>query len=149
VAGKVAVALRDLIGKRLEILHRVLSAPYLLACRAIVSAIWIVLLAVCYAEVFDLEQVAREDLDIGSAIYMSDGVINMALLNFAGAKGNDLKDPKNAVGANHFGFQVEDIAETQKNAGDVLFQSEARRKDKPYGEYFWNWIRSLRSTPPA
>ncbi len=34
-----------------------------------------------YAEVFDLEQVGREDLDIGSAIYMSDGVINLALLN--------------------------------------------------------------------
>ena len=39
-----------------------------------------------YAEVFDLEQVGREDLDIGSAIYMSDGVINLALLNFSGAQ---------------------------------------------------------------
>jgi len=37
------------------------------------------------------------------------------------------------------------IAKTQKNAGDVLFQSEARRKDKPYGKYFWNWIKSLKS----
>ena len=44
-----------------------------------------------YAEVFDLEQVAREDLDIGSAIYMSDGVINLALLNFSGRRGNDIK----------------------------------------------------------
>jgi predicted enzyme related to lactoylglutathione lyase len=48
----------------------------------------------------------------------------MALLNFAGARGNDLTDPKNAVGANHFGFQVEDIAETQKKieaAGGTFF----------------------------
>ena len=37
------------------------------------------------------------------------------------------------------------IAATQKNAGDVLFVSEARRKDKPYGKYFWKWIASLAS----
>ena len=67
-----------------------------------------------YEDVFEMKIVGRETIEIGSAIYMSDGVINMALLNFAGAKGNDLKDPKNAVGANHFGFQVEDLAETQR-----------------------------------
>src|SRR6267378_3672880 len=57
-------------------------------------------------------------------IYLSDGVVNMALLNFAGAKGNDLKDPRNAVGANHFGFQVDDLAETQRRieaAGGKFF----------------------------
>ena len=37
-----------------------------------------------YANVFDLKRIGREDLDIGSAIYMSDGVINLALLNFKG-----------------------------------------------------------------
>jgi len=77
-----------------------------------------------YETVFEMKEVGRETIEIGSAIYMSDGVINMALLNFAGAKGNDLEDPKNAVGANHFGFQVEDIAETQKKieaAGGKFF----------------------------
>src|SRR5258708_22578699 len=38
------------------------------------------------------------------------------------------------------------IAKTQKNAGDVLFQSDARRTDKPYGNFFWGWIKSLKST---
>jgi catechol 2,3-dioxygenase-like lactoylglutathione lyase family enzyme len=37
-----------------------------------------------YAKVFDLKRVGREDLEIGSAIYMTDGVINLALLNFKG-----------------------------------------------------------------
>lgn len=37
------------------------------------------------------------------------------------------------------------IAETQKNAGNVLFASEARRKDKPYGKHYWNWVKSLKS----
>ena len=47
-----------------------------------------------YNKVFEFKKIGREDLDIGSAIYMSDGVINLALLNFAGAKGSDLKDAK-------------------------------------------------------
>jgi predicted enzyme related to lactoylglutathione lyase len=70
-----------------------------------------------YAKVFDLKRVGREDLEIGSAIYMTDGVINLALLNFTGAAGSkaaDIKEGASFVGAHHFGFQVDDIAETQK-----------------------------------
>ena len=67
-----------------------------------------------YEHVFGLKRVGQETIDIGSAIYMSDGVINLALLNFSSTKGNDLKSPVGHVGANHFGFQVDDLAETQK-----------------------------------
>jgi len=67
-----------------------------------------------YEQVFGLIRVGQEVIDIGSAIYMSDGVINLALLNFSSTKGNDLKSPVGHVGANHFGFQVDDLAETQK-----------------------------------
>jgi lactoylglutathione lyase len=73
--------------------------------------------AAFYEEVFDLKRIDREDLDIGSAIYMSDGVINLALLNFKGAEGSkasDLKEGSSFVGAHHFGFQVDDLAETQR-----------------------------------
>jgi predicted enzyme related to lactoylglutathione lyase len=78
-----------------------------------------------YEEVFGLRRIEREDLDIGSAIYLSDGVINLALLNFSSSKGNDIKgDPTKAIGANHFGFQVDDLVETQKRieaAGGKFF----------------------------
>jgi predicted enzyme related to lactoylglutathione lyase len=80
-----------------------------------------------YETVFDLKRVGREDLEIGSAIYMSDGVINMALLNFAGKQGSkasDLPEGSQYVGAHHFGFQVDDLAETQKKieaAGGKFF----------------------------
>src|ERR1700751_3747322 len=81
-----------------------------------------------YENVFELKRIGREDLDIGSAIYMSDGVINLALLNFtgaAGSKASDLKDPGAHVGAHHFGFQVDDLAETQRrieaNGGKFFF----------------------------
>jgi hypothetical protein len=37
------------------------------------------------------------------------------------------------------------IEETQKNAGDVLFQSDARHKEKPYGKFYLDWINSLKN----
>jgi predicted enzyme related to lactoylglutathione lyase len=85
-----------------------------------------------YEEVFDLRRVEREDLEIGSAIYMTDGVINLALLNFKGAKGSDLKDAASFVGAHHFGFQVDDLEETgrriEKAGGKFFFDLGDERK---------------------
>ena len=80
-----------------------------------------------YATVFEMKEVGRETIEIGSAIYMSDGVINMALLNFTGKGGtaaSDLKEGSTFVGAHHFGIQVEDLVETQKRieaAGGKFF----------------------------
>jgi catechol 2,3-dioxygenase-like lactoylglutathione lyase family enzyme len=80
-----------------------------------------------YAKVFEFKRIAREDLEIGSAVYMSDGVINLALLNFKGKGGqaaSDLKEGSPFVGAHHFGIQVDDLAETQKKieaAGGKFF----------------------------
>ncbi len=50
--------------------------------------------ATFYQAVFDLKLIGREDLEIGSAIYMSDGVINLALLNFKGQAGSKASDPQ-------------------------------------------------------
>ena len=60
-------------------------------------------------------------------VFLSDGTINLALLNFStgsGSAASDLKNPKGFVGAHHFGFQVDDLAETQKKieaAGGKFF----------------------------
>ena len=67
-----------------------------------------------YESVFGLKRVGQETLDFAAAIYLSDGVINLALLNYFGKRGSGLDDAKNYVGAHHFGFQVDDLAETQK-----------------------------------
>lgn len=85
-----------------------------------------------YADVFELKEVGRETIEIGSAIYMSDGVINLALLNFKGEKGSGLKDATGFVGPNHFGFQVDDLAETQRRieaaGGSFFFDLGDERK---------------------
>jgi catechol 2,3-dioxygenase-like lactoylglutathione lyase family enzyme len=80
-----------------------------------------------YETVFEMKRAGREDLEIGSAIYMTDGVVNMALLNFkgsAGSQASDLKEGSTFVGAHHFGFQVDDLAATQsriESAGGKFF----------------------------
>ncbi len=87
-----------------------------------------------YQSVFGLERVGREDLDIGSGIYLSDGVINLALLSYKGEKGSGLADAKDFVGAHHFGFQVDDLEETQRKieeAGGEFFFELGESKEMP------------------
>ena len=77
-----------------------------------------------YERVFELKRVGEETLDFASAVYLSDGVINLALLNYKGERGSGLANAKDFVGAHHFGFQVDDLAETQKRieaAGGKFF----------------------------
>jgi len=77
-----------------------------------------------YEGVFELKRVGAETLDFASAVYLSDGVINLALLTYRGERGSGLKDAKNFVGAHHFGFQVDDLAATQERieaAGGSFF----------------------------
>ena len=77
-----------------------------------------------YESVFELKRVGEETLDFASAVYLTDGVINLALLNYKGERGSGLANAKDFVGAHHFGFQVDDLGETQKRieaAGGKFF----------------------------
>ncbi|MFT3975771.1 MAG: VOC family protein [Sphingomonas bacterium] len=77
-----------------------------------------------YQQVFDFREVGREDLEIGSGIYLSDGYINLALLQYKSAEGSGLADAGSYVGAHHFGIQVDDLAQAQSRieaAGGTFF----------------------------
>lgn len=62
-----------------------------------------------YEEVFGLRRVGEETLPLGSGVYLSDGVVNLALLKLEGAYGAGGADASGFVGAHHFGFVVEDV----------------------------------------
>lgn len=62
-----------------------------------------------YEGVFGFERVGREEIPIGAAQYLSDGVINLALIKYFGEEGAATKDAAGSVGTDHFGVQVEDI----------------------------------------
>ena len=100
-----------------------------------------------YEGVFGLKRVGQETLDFAAAIYLSDGVINLALLNYKGERGSGLKNWKDFVGAHHFGFQVDDLAETQKkiealggkfffDLGDAEKENFERKFKDPEGVIF-------------
>lgn len=80
--------------------------------------------ATFYEKAFGLKRAGFEDLGWSSALYMTDGVINLALLHFMDSEKSGLKDPKAFVGAHHFGFQVDDLEEAGKQieaAGGKFF----------------------------
>lgn len=63
--------------------------------------------AAFYEKTFDLERVAQAETPIGNTIMLSDGVVNLTLLNFPeGTKGR-INGPDWA-GMHHFGFVVDD-----------------------------------------
>lgn len=62
-----------------------------------------------YGEVFGFERVGEETISIGSAVYLSDGTINLALLKFSGDAGAGVENAAEFVGSNHFGIQVDDL----------------------------------------
>jgi catechol 2,3-dioxygenase-like lactoylglutathione lyase family enzyme len=90
--------------------------------------------AAFYEKVFGLKRVGREDLEMGSGLYLSDGVINLALLSYkrgASAAGTTGAPP---VGPHHFGFIVDDLAATQREieaAGGKFFFKLGADAERP------------------
>jgi catechol 2,3-dioxygenase-like lactoylglutathione lyase family enzyme len=83
-----------------------------------------------YKSVFDMEEVWRaED---GRVVYMSDGVMNLALLPAPSAESEDQK-----LGINHFGFLVESIEEIQKRLenADVPAATQRPQDGRRYAEF--------------
>lgn len=66
-----------------------------------------------YMKAFGMQKVGETDWENARGVYLSDGVINLALLHYktehaAGERGTDF------VGVHHFGFWVEDVSESRK-----------------------------------
>jgi predicted enzyme related to lactoylglutathione lyase len=81
-------------------------------------------LATFYEEVFGLKRIRGEK---GGAIYMSDGYLTLALLRNRGEA--------TPSGINHFGFQVDDIKDTEQRLKKFDEPLEMRPATRPYAEY--------------
>jgi predicted enzyme related to lactoylglutathione lyase len=69
--------------------------------------------ATFYETVFDMKRVGTAQAPIGHAISLSDGVMNLTLLNFPDGKGGMING-QDWAGLHHFGFVVEDKEAVQK-----------------------------------
>jgi lactoylglutathione lyase len=67
-----------------------------------------------YQKALGLKRSEMSEGPTARRIYLSDGHVNLALLQYKGETGSGLKDPSSFVGVHHFGFQVDDLAKQQK-----------------------------------
>lgn len=77
-----------------------------------------------YEQVFDMKVILTEK---SGAIYMSDGYLTLAILKNRG--------DYTPSGINHFGFQVDDIAETEKRLAAFDEPLTGRPATRAYAEY--------------
>ena len=76
--------------------------------------------AAFYVNVFGMKEIARIDSPNARGYYLSDGDLNLAILNFKNVAAAGLERGKDWSGIHHIGFQVESleaIAEKLKEAG--------------------------------
>jgi catechol 2,3-dioxygenase-like lactoylglutathione lyase family enzyme len=85
-----------------------------------------------YEQAFGMTRVGRDDLAIGSGIYLSDGVVNLALLQYTSAAAAGVESLDDLVGAHHFGFVVDNLDEAQQKveaAGAKFFFDLGKSRD--------------------
>jgi catechol 2,3-dioxygenase-like lactoylglutathione lyase family enzyme len=77
-----------------------------------------------YEKAFGLKRSPKSEGPTAFRVYMSDGEINLALLQYKSEVGSGLKKPGEFVGIHHFGFQCDDLEAQQKQiekAGGKFF----------------------------
>ena len=86
-----------------------------------------------YETVFGMERVAHGNTPFGNAVMLSDGVINMALLNFPeGTKGQI--NGRDWAGLHHFGFMVDDADEAFRKLTERGIEGVVAPEDRPWGQ---------------
>lgn len=90
-----------------------------------------------YEQVFGMHRVGRTDSPLASGIYLSDGVINIALLNYKTDEAAGLERGRGYVGVHHFGFVVDDLDAASRDVeahGGKFFLDLPASKDTLYFE---------------
>lgn len=92
-----------------------------------------------YEKALGLKRSEMSEGPTARRIYLSDGHVNLALLQYKGETGSGLKNPSDFVGVHHFGFQVEDMEKQQKQieqAGGKFFFDLGKPEDDDFERKF-------------
>ena len=92
-----------------------------------------------YEDAFDLQRVGTTDSELAKGIYLSDGVINIALLSYksnemAGYVEGEDERGKDFEGIHHMGFMVDSLEDTEKkieNAGGKYLMGRPNGSAEP------------------
>ena len=93
-----------------------------------------------YEDTFGLKRVGETDSDLATGLYLSDGVVCLALLNYKTDEAAGLEKGKDYVGVHHVGFWVDDLEASgeaiEKNGGtfflDLPMEKESLYYEKKY-----------------
>ena len=66
-----------------------------------------------YEKVFDMKRVGETKSSIADGIYLSDGVVNLAILDYKTDEAAGKDKGKDYVGVHHFGFWVDDLEKAE------------------------------------
>ena len=83
-----------------------------------------------YREAFEFEEVGRTDAPLGTAIYLSDGTLNIAIVRF---KTDQLGRGLDYVGLHHIGFVVADVDRASARLAELGAPCLVARPEKPKG----------------
>ena len=92
-----------------------------------------------YEKAFGLQRSPKTEGPTAWRVYMSDGEINLALLQYKSSVGSGLDDPTSFVGIHHFGFQCDDITSQQEkieDAGGEFFFDLGKPEDEDFERKF-------------
>jgi len=67
-----------------------------------------------YMRVFGMKKVGETDWENARGVYLSDGVVNLALLDYRTVEAAGAERGCDFVGIHHIGFWVDDVAATRK-----------------------------------
>lgn len=84
-----------------------------------------------YESTFGMKRVGTTNSPLATGVYLSDGVVNVALLKFRNDEAAQGKG-KDYVGVHHFGFHVDDVEDTRRkldeNGASHFMDVPAERK---------------------
>ena len=90
-----------------------------------------------YQKAFGMEKVGETDSSLARGVYLSDGVINLALLNSKTDQAAGEDRGRAFVGLHHFGFWVDDMASARQRieeAGGSWYMGEVPAKGNIFYE---------------
>ena len=90
-----------------------------------------------YCDTFDMKVVGETDSPLASGVYLSDGTVNLALLNYKTDAAAGQERGKDYVGVHHVGFWCDDLDAQSRSVeenGGSFFLDLPTEKDSLYYE---------------
>ncbi len=92
-----------------------------------------------YEKAFGLQRSEKSEGPTAFRCFLSDGVVNLALLQYKGEQGSGLKQAAGFTGIHHFGFQCDDFDAQQARieaAGGTFFFDLGKPEDDDFERKF-------------